>query len=199
MLTLTTTEPRAQIENPTSKLTSHRLKTMCFLTETLTVRITPDGRQVHHLETRIQSEQEQTDRFHSHNASEAFCQSFLSLKAAGLYLRNSCGAQPESALIHTNKAQSQHMQAYQILKKTNDMSKNDFSFPLWDPRSSFCGSRGGGRAAHAINEQNPHGHLFGQVRWLRGARRWASPIQHRRRRHHGDTGQMVTGGVRINQ
>ncbi len=117
MLTLTTTEPRAQIENPTSKLTSHRLKTMYFLTETLTVRITPDGRQVHHLETRIQSEQEQTDRFHSHNASEAFCQSFLSLKAAGLYLRNSCGAQPESALIRTNKAQSQHMQAYQILKK----------------------------------------------------------------------------------
>lgn len=117
MLTLTTTEPRAQIKNPTSKLTSHRLKTMCFQTETLTVRITPDGRQVHHLEIWIQSEQEQTDRFHSHNASEAFCQSFLSLKAAGLYLRNSCGTQPESALIHTNKAQSQHMQAYQILKK----------------------------------------------------------------------------------
>lgn len=49
-LTLTTTEPRAQMENPTSKLTSYRLK-MCFLTETLTVRITADGRQVYHLET----------------------------------------------------------------------------------------------------------------------------------------------------
>lgn len=89
MLTLTTTKPRAhctQNKNPTSRLTSHRLKTLCFLTETLTMRITPDGRQVHHLET-LNTECAGANRQISLSQGVlSKLRSFLSLKAAGLYL-----------------------------------------------------------------------------------------------------------------
>lgn len=93
--TLQIHEPRAhciQNEDPTSRLTSHRLKTLCFLTETLTERITPDSRQVHHLET---LNAECTGANRQISVSRVFCRSCARSSCSRLLdctWENSCGA-----------------------------------------------------------------------------------------------------------